>query len=85
MKQTAKTRSSRSLVLPTLAEDAVIVKASPKTQKAASQTPMNLARCVEPPRPLGSGTKSQITLRLEELGVDERMTAVAAYAGYCSL
>ena len=85
MKQTVKTRSGRVLVLPTPAEDVAIAAGIAQDSETYEPNALELGMMRRPGRPLGSGTKTQITLRLEELGADERMTAVAAYAGYCSL
>ncbi len=65
MTQTIKTRSGRVLVLPTPAEDARIragIAADPDTYEV-SDDEFKLMR--RPGRPLGSGTKTQITLRLD--------------------
>lgn len=65
MPKTVKTRSGRVLVLPTLAEDAAIaagIAADPDTYEV-SDDEFKLMR--RPGRPAGSGTKRQITLRLD--------------------
>ena len=65
MTQTIKTRSGRVLVLPTPAEDARIragIAADPDTYEV-SDDEFKLMR--RPGRPLGSGTKTQVTLRLD--------------------
>ena len=63
MTQTIKTRSGRVLVLPTPAEDARIragIAADPDTYEVSDEEFKLMRR---PGRPLGSGTKTQITLR----------------------
>ena len=65
MTQTVKTRSGRVLVLPTPAEDAAIaagIAADPDTYEVSATEFKQMRR---PGRPLGSGTKTQITLRLD--------------------
>ncbi len=65
MLQAVKTRSGRVLVLPTPAEDAAIdagIAADPDTYEVSS-TEFNQMR--RPGRPVGSGAKTQITLRLD--------------------
>ena len=65
MTQTIKTRSGRVLVLPTPAEDARIragIAADPDTYEVSDEEFKLMRR---PGRPLGSGTKTQITLRLD--------------------
>lgn len=65
MPKTVKTRSGRVLALPTLAEDATIaagIAQDPDTYEP-SDTELGLMR--RPGRPIGSGTKRQITLRLD--------------------
>lgn len=71
MSQTVKTRSGRVLVMPTPAEDAAIdngIAADPDTFEA-SATEFKQMR--SPGRPLGSGNKTQITLRLDKDVVDK--------------
>jgi uncharacterized protein (DUF4415 family) len=65
MSQTVKTRSGRLLVLPTPEEDAAInagIAADPDTYEASATEFKQMRR---PGRPMGSGTKTQITLRLD--------------------
>jgi uncharacterized protein (DUF4415 family) len=63
MTKTVKTRSGRVLVLPTLAEDAAIAAGiDPDTYEPSD---LELTQIRRPGRPLGSGTKTQITLRLD--------------------
>ena len=65
MLQTVKTRSGRVLVLPTPAEDAAIdagIAADPDTYEVSSTEFKQMRR---PGRPVGSGAKTQITLRLD--------------------
>jgi uncharacterized protein (DUF4415 family) len=66
MKQTVKTRSGRVLVLPTPEEDAAInagIAQDPNTYEVSDREFSMMRRSG---RPLGSGTKKQITLRLDE-------------------
>ena len=65
MLQAVKTRSGRVLVLPTPAEDAAIdagIAADPDTYEVSSTEFKQMRR---PSRPVGSGAKTQITLRLD--------------------
>ena len=69
MKQTIKTRSGRVLVLPTPEEDAVITAAAMSDPDAQPLTDEEWAD-VKPlarrrGRPLGSGSKVQVTLRID--------------------
>lgn len=64
MTQTIKTRSGRVLVLPTPEEDAAInagIAQDPETYELGAAEFKQLRRG----RPLGSGTKTQVTLRLD--------------------
>lgn len=64
MTQTIKTRTGRVLVMPTQDEDAAInagIAQDPDTYELGSAEFKQLRRG----RPLGSGTKTQITLRLD--------------------
>jgi len=68
MQTTIKTRSGRVLILPTLAEDAAITAAAMSDPDAMPFTDAEWAQVkpfVRRGRPLGSGTKTQITLRLD--------------------
>lgn len=70
MPKTIKTRSGRVLVLPTLAEDAAIaasIAADPDTHELSDAEFKQMRR---PGRPVGSGTKRQITLRLDSDLID---------------
>ncbi|MEO8120530.1 MAG: BrnA antitoxin family protein [Rhodoferax sp.] len=65
MKQTIKTRSGRVLVMPTPEEDAAInagIAQDPDTYELGAAEFKQLRRG----RPLGSGTKVQVTLRIDE-------------------
>jgi uncharacterized protein (DUF4415 family) len=65
MKQTIKTRAGRVLVLPTPDEDAAInagIAQDPDTYELGAAEFKQLRRG----RPLGSGTKVQVTLRIDE-------------------
>ena len=68
MQTTIKTRSGRVLHLPTAAEDAAITAAAMADPDAVPLTDAEWAQ-VKPlarrGRPLGSGTKTQVTLRLD--------------------
>ena len=71
MTQTIKTRSGRVLVLATPEEDARIgagIAADPDTYEPSDEEFKLMRR---PGRPLGSGTKTQITLRLDADVVDK--------------
>jgi len=65
MTKTVKTRSGRVLVLPTLAEDAAIAAGIAKDPDTFEPSDLELSMMRRPGRPLGSGTKTQITLRLD--------------------
>ena len=68
MQATIKTRSGRVLHLPTAAEDAAITAAAMADPDAAPFTEAEWAQVkplVRRGRPLGSGTKTQVTLRLD--------------------
>ena len=65
MTKTVKTRSGRVLVLPTLAEDAAIAAGIVKDPDTFEPSDLELSMMRRPGRPLGSGTKTQITLRLD--------------------
>lgn len=73
MQKTIKTRSGRVLVLPTPAEDAAINAGIALDPDAYSLTDAEWAQ-VKPVakrgRPLGSGTKTQITLRIDTATLD---------------
>ena len=71
MTQTIKTRSGRVLVLSTPAEDAAIdagIAHDPDTYEVSDEEFKLMRR---PGRPLGSGIKKQITLRLDADVVDK--------------
>jgi uncharacterized protein (DUF4415 family) len=64
MKQSNKTSTRRVLVMPTLEEDAAInagIAQDPDTYELGAAEFKQLRRG----RPLGSGTKTQVTLRLD--------------------
>ena len=65
MKQTVKTRSGRVLVLPTPAEDAAITAGIGQDPDTYEPSASEIATMKRPGRPLGSGTKTQVTLRLD--------------------
>jgi len=65
MTKTVKTRSARVLVLPTLAEDAAIAAGIAQDPDTYEPSDLELSMMRRPGRPLGSGTKTQVTLRLD--------------------
>ncbi len=65
MTKTVKTRSGRVLVLPTLAEDAAIAAGIAQDPDTYEPSDLALSMMRRPGRPLGSGTKTQVTLRLD--------------------
>ena len=71
MTQTIKTRNGRTLVLPTAEEDAAIrsgISQDPDTYEVSDDEFMQMHR---PGRQMGSGTKTQITLRLDTTVVEK--------------
>lgn len=70
MKQTVKTRSGRVLVLPTPAEDAAITAGIDQDPDAYEPSASEIATMKRPGRPLGSGTKTQVTLRLDTAALE---------------
>ena len=74
MQTTIKHRSGRVIILPTLAEDAAITAAAMSDPDAMPFTDAEWAQVkplVRRGRPLASGTKTQITLRLDVDVVDK--------------
>ena len=71
MKQTVKTRIGRVLVLPTPAEDAAIAAGIAQDPDTYEPPAHELGMMRRPGRPLGSGKKQQITLRLDSDVVDK--------------
>ena len=74
MPTTIKTRSGRVLILPTPEEDAAITVAATSDPDAMPFTDAEWAQVkplVRRGRPLGSGTKTQVTLRLDADIVDK--------------
>ena len=65
MAKTVKTRSGRVLALPTLAEDAAIATGIAQDPDTYEPSDLELSMMRRPGRPLGSGTKTQVTLRLD--------------------
>ena len=68
MPKQIKTRSGRVLQLPTTQEDAIITaaaKADPDAVPLTDAEWANVKPLVRRGRPLGSGTKAQVTLRLD--------------------
>ena len=80
MQQSLRTRSGRVLVLPTREEDAAITAAALSDPDAMVLTDAEWEQVkplVRRGRPLGSGTKRQVTLRLD-VDVLERLKATGA-------
>jgi uncharacterized protein (DUF4415 family) len=80
MQRTIKTRSGRVLILPTPQEDAAITAAAMSDPDAMPFTDAEWAavkHTVVRGRPLGSGNKVQVTLRLD-IDVVERLKAEGA-------
>lgn len=74
MQTTIKTRNGRVLILPTPAEDAAITAAAVSDPDAVPFTNAEweaVKPLVRRGRPLGSGTKAQVTLRLDVDVVDK--------------
>jgi uncharacterized protein (DUF4415 family) len=71
MKQTIKTLSPRVLVLPSPAEDAAIDAGIAQDPETYEPNALEFGMMRRPGRPLGSGTKTQITLRLDADVVDK--------------
>lgn len=74
MPTTIKTRSGRVLIVPTPAEDAAITAAAMSDPDAVPFTDaewVQVKPLVRRGRPLGSGTKTQVTLRLDVDVVDK--------------
>jgi uncharacterized protein (DUF4415 family) len=65
MPKTVKTKSGRVLVMPTLAEDATIADGIAHDSDTYEPSDLELSLMRRPGRPIGSGTKRQITLRLD--------------------
>ena len=63
--------ASRVLVLPTPAEDAAIAAGIAQDPDTYEPSALELGMMRRPGRPLGSGTKKQITLRLDADVVDK--------------
>ncbi len=70
MPKTIKTRSGRVLVLPTLAEDAAIAAGIAADADTHELSDAEFKQMRRPGRPVGSGTKRQITLRLDSDLID---------------
>jgi uncharacterized protein (DUF4415 family) len=80
MQRTIKTRSGRVLILPTPEEDAAITAAAMSDPDAMPFTNAEWAaveHAVVRGRPLGSGSKMQVTLRLD-IDVVEKLKAEGA-------
>lgn len=67
MQQTVKTKSGRVLVVPTDAEDSAITAGAMRDADNPPLTAEDMTRMksVKAGRPLGSGTKRQVSLRLD--------------------
>lgn len=70
MKQIVKTRSGRVLVLPTPAEDADIIAGIEQDTDTYEPSASEIASMKRPGRPLGSGSKTQVTLRLDTVALE---------------
>ena len=80
MQKTIKTRSGRVLILPTPAEDAAITAAAMSDPDAVPFTDSEWEQVkplVRRGRPLGSGSKMQVTLRLD-IDVVDKLKATGA-------
>lgn len=67
---TVKTRGGRVLVLPTPAEDAAIAAGIGQDSDTYEPSTSEIATMKKPGRPLGSGSKTQVTLRLDTDALD---------------
>jgi uncharacterized protein (DUF4415 family) len=70
MEQTVKTRSGRVLVMPTPAEDAAIAAGIGQDSDTYEPSASEIASMKRPGRPLGSGSKTQVTLRLDTAALE---------------
>lgn len=70
MEQTVKTRSGRVLVMPTPAEDAAISVGIGQDSDTYEPSASEIASMKRPGRPLGSGSKTQVTLRLDTAALE---------------
>lgn len=70
MEQTVKTRNGRVLVLPTPAEDADIAAGIGQDRDTYEPSASEIASMKRPGRPLGSGSKTQVTLRLDTVALE---------------
>lgn len=70
MEQTVKTRNGRVLVLPTPAEDADIDAGIGQDRDTYEPSASEIASMKRPGRPLGSGSKTQVTLRLDTAALE---------------
>lgn len=70
MGQTVKTRSGRVLVLPTPAEDAAIAVGIGQDSDTYEPSASEISTMKKPGRPLGSGSKTQVTLRLDTAALE---------------
>jgi len=71
MTKTIKTRSGRVLVLPTAKEDAAIRAAIAQDPDTYEVSDVEFKQMRRPGRPMGSGTKTQVTLRLDTTVVEK--------------
>lgn len=67
---TVKTRGGRVLVLPTPAEDAAIAAGIAKDPDTYEPSASEVVSMKRPGRPLGSGSKTQVTLRLDTAALE---------------
>lgn len=70
MEQTFRARNGRVLVLPTPAEDAAIAAGIEQDPDTYEPTASEIAIMKRPGRPLGSGSKTQVTLRLDTAALE---------------
>lgn len=70
MTQKVKTRSGRVLILPTPTEDAAIATGIDQDPDTYELSASEIATLKRPGRPLGSGSKTQVTLRLDTAALE---------------
>lgn len=67
---TVKTRGGRVLALPTPDEDAAIAAGISQDPDTCEPSANEIATMKRPGRPLGSGSKTQVTLRLDSAAIE---------------
>ncbi len=67
---TVKTRGGRVLAMPTPAEDAAIAAGISQDPDTYEPSASEIASMKRPGRPLGSGSKTQVTLRLDTAALE---------------